>query len=68
VGRNGGGGGWTTLRVWGFAAATGILTYSFASKQAGEKKLKAKEYSNPSKFSEPKYANIKSMEAVSIVQ
>ena len=58
--------GWTTIRVLGLATATGILSYTFASKRAGDEKTKAKEYSNPSKFSEPNYANVKSLEAVSV--
>lgn len=56
-------GGWTTLRVLGLAAATGFLAYSFAAKRAEDSKSEDMAYSSLSKFSKPKYANIKAMEA-----
>jgi hypothetical protein len=58
-------GGWPTIHVIGAVASTSVLAYVIATSQATSKKLKEKDYSNPLKFVEPKYASIKAMETVS---
>jgi len=66
------GGRWTTFHSLALVAAIAIgalggrSAESFAVNQTKKQILKDREYSNPSKFSEPKYANFKAMEVVSI--
>jgi hypothetical protein len=59
-------GGWTTLRVLGLAAATGIAAHYAATKAAESRRVRERAYSNPVKLGgQPVYASIKEMEAVS---
>jgi hypothetical protein len=60
-------GGWATWKVFGLAAVTGILAHVLATNAAKERTLKDREYSNPGKFVEPKYASVQEMEAVSLL-
>jgi len=60
--------GWTTFRVFGVVVVTAIAAGSFATKQAKFLEMKARDYSSPTKFHEPKYASIREMEAVSIIK
>jgi hypothetical protein len=57
--------GWTSLSVLSLMIATGVCTTAFARYQAEGTRVKQKEYSNPDKWNQPKYASIKDMEAVS---
>lgn len=59
--------GWSSFQVFSLVAATGALGYWIATNQAIKQNLLAREYSNPMKFLEPKYASIQAMELVSKV-
>ena len=59
--------GWPTSRVLAAVFGTSILVYQFATRKADGLNMKRREYSNPEKFKEPKYATLKDMEAVSDV-
>jgi len=48
-----------------FAAGAGVLGSLLATRQAGLVKLRERNYSNPTKFVRPDYANIGDLEAVS---
>jgi hypothetical protein len=45
--------------------ATGVCATTFARYQAEGKRVKQREYSNPDKWNQPRYASIKDMETVS---
>jgi hypothetical protein len=57
--------GWSNWKVFGLTAATGITAHVLATNDARSQRVKEREYSNPGKFIEPQYANIRDMEAVS---
>jgi len=50
--------------VLGFAATAGVLGSVFATNRAAQLKAMERNYSNPSKFIEPKFANLSDMETV----
>ena len=58
--------GWATWKVLGLAATTAILAHVLATNEGKSRRVKDREYSNPEKYLEPQYANIKGMEAVSL--
>lgn len=57
------GSGWKGLSVLGLMAATGVATGLAVSFKNGRK---VRDYSDPQKFLEPKYATLQDMEAVSL--
>jgi hypothetical protein len=56
---------WTSLSVLSLMIATGVCATTFARYQAEGKRVKQREYSNPDKWNQPRYASIKDMETVS---
>lgn len=58
--------GWNTFNVVAVVSATAVLVYGYATFQANSKAAKERDYSSPTKFVAPKYADIGDMEAVSV--
>lgn len=54
---------WTSLSVLSLMIATGVCATAFARYQADGQRVKQREYSNPDKWNQPKYASINDMEA-----
>jgi D-lactate dehydrogenase (cytochrome) len=60
--------GWNTFSVVTLVAATAALAHGFATYQANAKAARERNYSNPDKFVQPKYANVGDMEKVSALR